>query len=92
MIKKHRILLGGQSKTGTFSILFFIIGGFLLFVYIGLMLLSSYPKEASTILAFAILFIGVGGILYFFHLQFTKLEQIAKDIECGTGDDEEPVE
>ena len=88
MIKQHRILLGGKSKSGLLSKLFILSGVILFILYIIFLFVFHYTKEASIILAFAILFIGVGGIFYFFHYEFTKLERIAAEVEQETEDNQ----
>ena len=86
MVKKRNISAYSDLKTGFLYKFFLIIGGIFLFIYIINWLLSfNFINEAvsGTILAFSILFLGSGIILYFFFCQFSKLSEIAEEVERG---------
>ena len=86
MVKKRNISAYNDLKTGFLYKFFLIIGGILLFIYIISWLLSfNFINEtvSGTILAFSILFIGSGSIIYFFFCQFSKLSEIAEEVERG---------
>jgi hypothetical protein len=84
MIKKRNISVNSDLKTGFFCKFLLILGIIFLLIYIVQAFLPNFSIEenlAGIILAFSILFIGVGIILFFFHCQFSKLAQIAKEVE-----------
>ena len=84
MVKKHLFSAHSDLKTGFLCKFFLILGCLLLLFYIVEALLHPLGLiEGATgaILAFAILAIGLGCILYFFSCQFSKLSQIADEIE-----------
>ena len=71
-------------KTGIFCKFFLILGCILFIIYLIEMLLHLIELSNDSIgiiLAFAILSLGLGLILYFFSRQFTKLSQIAEEVE-----------
>lgn len=84
MYKKKYVSVYSDCKTGFFSKLLFFIGIFL-FIFYGLEIVFSlfgvHSSTRGTILAFAILFLGLSFLLYFISSQFTKLANIAKEIE-----------
>jgi hypothetical protein len=81
MIKKRYITLQRPSKSNLICKSFLFLGVVLLIIYIIFRLTSSFLDIANVILAFVILLIGVGIIFYFFHCQFSKLAEIAEEIE-----------
>jgi len=86
MVKKRIISAYSDLKTGFFYKFFLIIGGILLFIYVIDWFFSySFINEtfAGTIIAFSILFLGSGIILFFFFCQFSKLSEIAEEVESG---------
>ena len=86
MVRKRNISAYSDLKTGFLYKFFLIIGGILLLIYIVNWLLSlNFIEEtvAGTILAFSILFLGSGVIIFFFFCQFSKLSEIAEEVERG---------
>jgi len=84
MVKKHLFSAHSDLKTGFLCKFFLVLGCFLLVFYLVEALLHPLGLSESTtgaLLAFAILGIALGAILYFFSCQFSKLSQIAEDIE-----------
>jgi len=97
MAKKHFFSAHNDFKTGFFYKFFLIIGCILLIIYLIEILLHPIrltDDGVGTILAFVILCLGFGLILYFFSRQFTKLSQIAEEVEQdeSLGDEEETKE
>jgi uncharacterized membrane protein len=97
MAKKHLFSAHNDFKTGVFYKFFLILGCILFIIYFIENLLHPIGLSddgIGTILAFAILILGLGFILYFFSRQFTKLSQIAEEIEQdeSLGDEEETKE
>jgi Zn-dependent protease with chaperone function len=97
MAKKHFFSAHNDFKTGFFCKVFLIIGCILFIIYLIETLLHPIGLSddgIGTILAFAILGLGFGLILYFFSRQFTKLSQIAEEIEQNESlvDEEETKE
>jgi uncharacterized membrane protein len=94
MAKKHLFSAHNDFKTGVFYKFFLILGCILFIIYLIQKLLHPIglsDNGIGTILAFTILSLGLGSILYFFSRQFTKLSQIAEEIEQdeSLGDEEE---
>jgi len=94
MAKKHLFSAHNDFKTGFFYKFFLILGCILFIIYLIEKLLHPIGLSddgIGTIFAFAILGLGFGFILYFFSRQFTKLSQIAEDVEQNEslGDEEE---
>jgi Zn-dependent protease with chaperone function len=84
MAKKHLFSVHNDFKTGIFCKFFLILGCILFIIYlieILLHLIGLSDDSIGIILAFAILSLGLGLILYFFSRQFTKLSQIAEEVE-----------
>jgi hypothetical protein len=84
MAKKHLFSVHNDFKTGIFCKFFLIFGCILFSIYLIEMLLHLIELSNDSIgiiLAFAILSLGLGLILYFFSRQFTKLSQIAEEVE-----------
>ena len=84
MAKKHLFQVHYDFKTGFFYKFFIIFGCILTIIYLVESLfhpLGMNEDGSGAILAFAILCLGFGLILYFFSCQFTKLSQIADDVE-----------
>ena len=84
MAKKHLFSVHNDFKTGIFCKFFLILGCILFIIYLIEMLLHLIGLSNDSIgiiLAFAILSLGLGLILYFFSRQFTKLSQIAEEVE-----------
>jgi hypothetical protein len=84
MTKKHLFSAHSDLKTGFLCRFFLILGCILFLLYAVEALLHPLglgETTTGTILAFAILILGLGCILYFFSCQFSKLSQIAKEIE-----------
>jgi len=97
MIKEKRYSAHNDLKTGFFCKFFFVLGIIFLVIYLLGFFIPQIPLSGTllgTILAFAILFLGGSLLLYFFSCQFTKLSQIAEDIENDETliDDEEETE
>ncbi|VVB61556.1 Uncharacterised protein [uncultured archaeon] len=93
MAKKHIFSAHNDFKTEFFYKFFLIIGGILLIIYLIEIILHPIglnDATIGTILAFVILCLGLGLMLYFFSRQFTKLSQIADEVEQNESlDDEE---
>jgi Zn-dependent protease with chaperone function len=94
MAKKHLFSVHNDFKTGFFYKFFLILGCILFIIYFVetlLHLIGLSDDSIGIILAFAILSLGLGLILYFFSRQFTKLSQIAEEVEQNEslGDEEE---
>jgi hypothetical protein len=84
MAKKHHFSAHNDLKTGFFYKFFLVLGCILFIIYaveILTHLIGLNDDVAGTILAFAILCLGLGLILYFFSCQFTKLSEIAHEVE-----------
>ena len=84
MLKKKKIFVYSDLKTGFFYKLFLIIGLILLIFYLienAIHFIGINEGILSTLLAFAILAFGLGFIFYFLSSQFAKLAEIAKEIE-----------
>ena len=84
MIKARNISVYNDLKTGFFCKLLIILGVIFLLIYLiqfSIPYFSIGDNLSGIILAFSILLIGVGIIMFFFHCQFTKLAQIAEDVE-----------
>jgi hypothetical protein len=84
MVKKHFFSAHNDLKTGFFCKFFLILGGILLLLYVVEILLHPLGLSgdaAGATLAFAIICLGLGAIMYFFSCQFSKLSDIADDIE-----------
>jgi hypothetical protein len=97
MVKKKKLSVYNDLRTGFFYKLCLLIGIFLLIFYIFLRIISLLDENVKnslwifynlskfstidSILAFSIILLGVGFIFYFIHLQFIKLSNIAKEIE-----------
>jgi Zn-dependent protease with chaperone function len=97
MAKKHLFSAHNDFKTGVFYKFFLILGCILLIIYLVEKLLHPIGLSddgIGAILAFAILGLGLGFILYFFSRQFSKLSQIAEEVEQdeSLGDEEETKE
>jgi Zn-dependent protease with chaperone function len=85
MAKKHFFSAHNDFKTGFFY-------KFIIYLIEKLLHPIGLSDDGvGTILAFAILGLGFGFILYFFSRQFTKLSQIAEEVEQdeSLGDEEE---
>jgi membrane-anchored glycerophosphoryl diester phosphodiesterase (GDPDase) len=94
MAKKHLFSAHNDFKTGIFCKFFLILGCILFIIYLVetlLHLIGLSADDIGIILAFSILSLGLGLILYFFSRQFTKLSQIAEEVEQdeSLGDEEE---
>lgn len=84
MIKKKNISVYSDLKTGFFCKFLVVLGIIFLLIYLiqfALPFISIEDSITGIILAFSILFIGIGIILFFFHCQFSKLAQIAEEVE-----------
>jgi len=84
MVRKHIFSAHNDLKTGFLYKLFLVLGCILFIIYLVEMLLHPIGLNndaIGTILAFAILGFGLGLILYFFSCQFSKLSQIADEVE-----------
>ena len=84
MVKKHFFSAHNDLKTGFSCKFFLILGGILLLLYVVEALLHPFGLDSNAtgiILAFAILSLGLGAIMYFFSCQFSKLSDIADEIE-----------
>jgi len=84
MAKKHLFSAHSDFKTGIFCKFFLILGCILFIIYLIetlLHLIGLSDDNIGIILAFSILSLGLGLILYFFSRQFTKLSQIAEEVE-----------
>ena len=84
MFKKKNISAYNDLKTGFFCKLLLIIGTILLIIYIiqiNIPFIEMSEDTIGALLAFAILSMGLGVILYFLSRQFSKLAEIAKEIE-----------
>jgi hypothetical protein len=84
MTKKHLFSVHNDFKTGFFYKFLLILGCILFIIYLVetfLPLIGLSDDGIGIILAFAILSLGLGFILYFFSRQFTKLSQIAEEVE-----------
>lgn len=84
MPKKHFFSAHTDMKTGFFCKFFLVLGCLLLIFYVVELLLHPLgltDTVTGTILAFAILCLGLGAILFFFSCQFSKLSEIADEIE-----------
>jgi|MudIll2142460700_1097286.scaffolds.fasta_scaffold520101_2 Na+-driven multidrug efflux pump len=95
MAKKHIFSAHNDFKTGVLY-KFFLVVACILFVlfFVELLLhpLGLHSDASGTILAFVILSLGLAAILYFFSRQFTKLSEIADDIEQDESlDDDEEI-
>jgi Zn-dependent protease with chaperone function len=95
MAKKHLFSVHNDFKTGFFYKFFLILGCILFIIYLVetlLHLIGFSDDGTGIILAFAILSLGLGLILYFFSRQFTKLSQIAEEVEQNESlSDEEEI-
>jgi hypothetical protein len=84
MGKKHIFSAHSDMKTGFFC-KFFLFLGIILFLFYVIELLAHplgfNENDRGIVLAFAILCLGFGCILYFFSCQFSKLSDIAQDVE-----------
>ena len=96
-MKKHFFSAHSDLKTGFLCKLFIGLGIILVVLYA----LFHFTKVVNlgddvegALLAFAILSLGLGGIMYFFACQFSKLSQIADDVEQDESllDEEEKVQ
>jgi hypothetical protein len=86
MLKKRKISVYSDLKTGFFCKFFLFLGLILLIFYIIqriIPLIAVKENILGIILAFSILFLGTGIIVYFFNCQFAKLAEIANEIEHG---------
>lgn len=86
MIRKRNISIHSDTKTCFLYRFLLIIGSILFIIYIIQWFVSFTIIEenlAGIILAFSILFLGLGFIMFFFHCQFTKLSEIAEEVEKG---------
>jgi ABC-type multidrug transport system fused ATPase/permease subunit len=92
MIKKRYISIKDKPLTGIASKICFFIGFVLLIIFFIFSLLnqftsyefiSNFVESGSNdiVLAIAILWIGAGFLLWFFNRQFSKLAEIAKELE-----------
>lgn len=97
MIKKRMFSTQHDFKTGFFYKLLLIVGMVLLAIYLigrTVQLIDIDSTVLGSILAFAILCIGGGLLAYFISSQFSKLEEIASEIEFGNdtcGDDTKSI-
>lgn len=97
MAKKHTYSAHNDFKTGFLYKLFLGAACIFLIIYSIELLFHPFglhPDMVGTLLAFVILGFGLSAIVYFFSRQFTKLSEIADDIEHDESliDDEEPEE
>jgi Zn-dependent protease with chaperone function len=84
MAKKHLFSAHNDFKTGIFCKVFLILGCILFIIYLVetlLHIIGLSDDSIGILLAFVILSFGLGLILYFFSRQFTKLSQIAEEVE-----------
>jgi len=95
MAKKHLFSAHSDFKTGFFCKFFLILGSILFIIYLVETMFHQIglsDDDIGAILAFSILCLGSGLILYFFSRQFTKLSQIAEEVEQDESlDDEEEI-
>ncbi len=86
MIKKRTFSAQHDFKTGFLYKLLLTLGVILLAIYVieqTIRLIGIDQALLGSILAFAILCIGGGLLAYFISSQFSKLADIADEIECG---------
>ena len=91
MIKKRKISVYSDFKTGFFCKFFLLFGLVLIIFYIAqwiIPIITIDENVAGIVLAFSILFLGVGIIAYFFNCQFAKLAEIADEVEHGDESEE----
>jgi amino acid transporter len=104
MLKERKYSIDNDFQTGLFSKITFILGVFLLILYLFFKIIAffyhnstgllkdiyniSISSTTDTIGAFSIIFIAVSIILYFFKKQFNKLSEIAEEIENENKDGE----
>ena len=84
MIKKRSISVYSDFKTGFLCKLLILLGIILIIFYIVQWIVPFITIDetiSGIILAFSILFLGIGIILYFFNCQFSKLAEIAHEVE-----------
>ena len=84
MLKKRRISVYSDFKTG-FLCKFLVLLGIILIIFYLVQWIVPFitinENISGIILAFSILFLGIGLILYFFNCQFSKLAEIAHEVE-----------
>ena len=84
MVKRRLISAHSDLKTGFFCKLLLVLGFILLIFYLVQLVIPAVSlgdTVGGALIAFAILCLGLGFILYFFACQFTKLSQIAEEVE-----------
>lgn len=81
MFKKKHFSAHGDFKTGLLYKFSLVVGLLLLCIFIFLKVSSFQSNSTGSIIAFSILFLSIGGILYFLNRQFSKLAEIANEIE-----------
>lgn len=82
MIRKKHFSASFDFHTGFLTKCCFLLAGFFFFlILINSFLDEPFLVESSTSLGLIVLFLGLGGILWFLHVQFSKLSEIAKEIE-----------
>lgn len=84
MLKKRSISVYSDFKTGFLCKFLMFLGIILIILYIVQWIVPYITIDetiSGIILAFSILFLGLGIILYFFNCQFSKLAEIAHEVE-----------